>query len=121
MIAPEPTTDSREFLSGCSPRIPAESEGESRRDGVLGQRGGRRKKAVTAADRGVIMNVYLDEAYERREREGGISTLKDLHAAIMEGAVRRVRPKMMTVLAIMPSLFPIMWALVEGTAAPPKQ
>jgi len=73
--------------------------------------------AGVAAETGVIMIVYLDEAYERRKREGGISTLKDLHAAIMDGAVQRVRPKIMTVLAITMSLFPIMWTRVEGGGA----
>ena len=73
--------------------------------------------AGVAAETGVIMIVYLDEAYERRKREGRLTTLKDLYEAILEGSVQRVRPKMMTVLAITLSLFPIMWTQVEGSGA----
>jgi len=64
---------------------------------------------------GVVMLVYLDEAYERRMREGRMTTVHDLLEAIMEGAVQRVRPKMMTVAAIMGGLLPIMWT--TGTDA----
>jgi Cu(I)/Ag(I) efflux system membrane protein CusA/SilA len=61
------------------------------------------------------MLVYLDEAYERRVRLGRMRTLHDLREAVMEGAVQRVRPKMMTVAAIMGGLLPIMWT--GGTGA----
>ena len=60
------------------------------------------------------MLVYLDEAYERRVREGRMATVQDLREAIMEGAVQRVRPKMMTVAAIMGGLLPIMWTTGTG-------
>ena len=60
------------------------------------------------------MLVYLDEAYERRRREGRMTTAHDLREAIMEGAVQRVRPKMMTVAAIMRGLLPIMWTTGTG-------
>lgn len=70
--------------------------------------------AGVAAETGVIMLVYLDEAYERRAREGRMATLHDLTEAIMEGAVQRVRPKMMTVAAIMGGLLPIMWTTGAG-------
>ena len=71
--------------------------------------------AGVAAETGVVMLVYLDEAYERRVREGRMATAQDLRDAIMEGAVQRVRPKMMTVAAIMGGLLPIMWT--SGTGA----
>ena len=70
--------------------------------------------AGVAAETGVVMLVYLDEAYERRVREGRMATASDLREAIMEGAVQRVRPKMMTVAAIMGGLLPIMWTTGTG-------
>ncbi|NGZ09892.1 MAG: efflux RND transporter permease subunit [Nitrospira sp. LK70] len=70
--------------------------------------------AGVAAETGVVMLVYLDEAYERRVREGRMATAQDLRESIMEGAVQRVRPKMMTVVAIMGGLFPIMWTTGAG-------
>jgi Cu(I)/Ag(I) efflux system membrane protein CusA/SilA len=71
--------------------------------------------AGVAAETGVVMIVYLDEVYERRLREGTMTKAKDLYDAIVEGAVMRVRPKMMTVTAIMAGLLPIMWS--HGTGA----
>ncbi len=75
--------------------------------------------AGVAAETGVVMLIYLDNAYrairERRTEEGGSVTLKDLYAAIMEGAVERVRPKMMTVSAIMAGLLPILF--ITGTGS----
>ncbi|MGQ0694470.1 MAG: efflux RND transporter permease subunit [Nitrospiraceae bacterium] len=71
--------------------------------------------AGVAAEIGVVMLVYLDGAYERRVGEGRMRTSHDLHEAIMEGAVQRVRPVMMTVAAIMGGLLPIMWT--SGTGA----
>jgi len=72
-----------------------------------------------AAETGVIMLIYLDNALkerrQQREREGGAFTARDLHQAIMAGAVGRVRPKMMTVAAIMAGLLPIMWAHGTGS------
>ncbi|MBA2486434.1 MAG: efflux RND transporter permease subunit [Nitrospira sp.] len=70
--------------------------------------------AGVAAETGVVMLVYLDDAYERRVREGRMRTTQDLHEAIVEGAVQRVRPKMMTVAAIMGGLLPIMWTTGTG-------
>jgi len=70
--------------------------------------------AGVAAETGVVMLVYLDEAYERRVREGRMASIQDLREAIMEGAVQRVRPKMMTVAAIMGGLIPIMWTTGTG-------
>jgi Cu(I)/Ag(I) efflux system membrane protein CusA/SilA len=70
--------------------------------------------AGVAAETGVVMLVYLDEAYERRAREGRMATAHDLRESMMEGAVQRVRPKMMTVAAIMGGLLPIMWTTGTG-------
>jgi len=68
-----------------------------------------------AAETGVVMLVYLDEAYERRLREGRMVTAQDLRDAVIEGAAQRVRPVMMTVAAIIGGLLPIMWS--SGTGA----
>ncbi len=70
--------------------------------------------AGVAAETGVVMLVYLDEVYERRVREGCMATAQDLRESIIEGAVQRVRPKMMTVAAIMGGLLPIMWTTGTG-------
>jgi len=75
--------------------------------------------AGVAAETGVVMLIYLDHAWKtiqaRRATEGGSVTVTDLYAAIMEGAVERVRPKMMTVVAIMAGLLPIMWGSGTGS------
>jgi Cu(I)/Ag(I) efflux system membrane protein CusA/SilA len=71
--------------------------------------------AGVAAETGVVMLIYLDHAWEARARDGHKPTLRDLYDAVMEGAVDRVRPKMMTVTAIMAGLLPIMWS--SGTGA----
>jgi Cu(I)/Ag(I) efflux system membrane protein CusA/SilA len=75
--------------------------------------------AGVAAETGVVMLIYLDgaltEMRERRTREGRALTRQDLYAAIMEGAVERVRPKMMTVVAIMAGLVPILWSHGTGS------
>jgi Cu(I)/Ag(I) efflux system membrane protein CusA/SilA len=60
------------------------------------------------------MIVYLDDVYEKRLRGGLMSTLGDLEEAIVEGAAQRVRPKMMTVTAIIAGLLPIMWSHGAG-------
>jgi Cu(I)/Ag(I) efflux system membrane protein CusA/SilA len=70
--------------------------------------------AGVAAETGVVMLVYLDEAYGRRVREGRMTTVHGLREAIMEGAVQRVRPKMMTVASTMGVLLPIMWTTGAG-------
>jgi Cu(I)/Ag(I) efflux system membrane protein CusA/SilA len=61
------------------------------------------------------MLVYIDEAYERRKKSDQMKTLKDLQEAVMEGAVKRVRPKIMTVSAIIAGLLPIMWSHGTGS------
>ena len=75
--------------------------------------------AGVAAETGVIMLIYLDHAWEDQKRkaaaEGRAVTRADLTAAIMEGAVERVRPKMMTVIAIMAGLVPILWSHGTGS------
>ena len=75
--------------------------------------------AGVAAETGVVMLIYLDHAWAhaqaRREREGANPTAQDLYDAVMEGAVERVRPKMMTVVAIMAGLLPIMWGTGTGS------
>ena len=71
--------------------------------------------AGVAAETGVVMLIYLDHASQARARDGRIATLRDLYDAVMEGAVDRVRPKLMTVTAIMAGLLPIMWS--SGTGA----
>jgi len=64
--------------------------------------------AGVAAEFGVVMLIYLDQAVRKRQAEGRYSSRADLMAAIMEGAVLRVRPKAMTVAVILAGLFPIM-------------
>jgi Cu(I)/Ag(I) efflux system membrane protein CusA/SilA len=67
------------------------------------------------AETGMVMLLYLDVAYDRWKREGRMNTINELEGAIMEGAVQRVRPKMMTVLAILMGLLPIMWSSGTGS------
>jgi copper/silver efflux system protein len=75
--------------------------------------------AGVAAETGVVMLIYLNQALDeisaRRAAEGRALTKQDLYDAIMEGAVERVRPKMMTVVAIMAGLLPIMWSTGTGS------
>jgi Cu(I)/Ag(I) efflux system membrane protein CusA/SilA len=75
--------------------------------------------AGVAAETGVIMLIYLDQAMKElhveRLAEGKPFTRRDLNEAIMLGAVERVRPKMMTVVAIMAGLIPIMWSTGRGS------
>ena len=63
---------------------------------------------------GVIMLLYLDQAYEKWRNAGRMQTMEDLRGAIGEGAVKRIRPKMMTVMAILVGLLPIMWSHGAG-------
>ncbi|BBL70499.1 efflux RND transporter permease subunit [Methylogaea oryzae] len=70
--------------------------------------------AGVAAETGVVMLIYLEQAWRQRQAQGR-TTAADLYDAVMEGAVERVRPKMMTVVAIMAGLLPIMWG--EGTGS----
>ena len=71
--------------------------------------------AGVAAETGVVMLIYLNQAWEERLARGGTPTVRDLYGAVIEGAVDRVRPKMMTVVAIMAGLLPILWG--NGTGA----
>jgi len=66
------------------------------------------------AETGIVMILYLDEAFHRRRKEGSMNTLADLDAAVMEGAVARVRPKLMTVFTIIAGLLPILWSVGTG-------
>ncbi len=68
------------------------------------------------AETGVVMLLYLDHAWER-QRATGRTSLRDLERAIHEGAVQRIRPKIMTVCAILFGLLPIMWSPVTQTGA----
>ncbi len=71
--------------------------------------------AGVAAETGVIMMLYLDQAYNKRLMEGRMTSARDLYEAIIVGAVDRVRPKMMTVLAIVAGLLPILWSHGTGS------
>ena len=71
--------------------------------------------AGVAAETGVIMLIYLDQAYKDRLARGHMTSLKDLYEAVIVGAVERVRPKMMTVMAIMAGLLPILWGHGTGS------
>jgi copper/silver efflux system protein len=62
-----------------------------------------------AVETGVVMVVYLHEAFESKKQAGKPMTSEDLEEAVMEGAVRRLRPKLMTVCAVLASLLPILW------------
>jgi copper/silver efflux system protein len=62
------------------------------------------------AETGVVMLLYLDHAWERFKAEGRMNSMRDLHDAVLEGAIGRVRPKIMTVCAIVFGLLPIMWS-----------
>ena len=62
------------------------------------------------AETGVVMLLYLDHAWEKFRAQKRLNTLGDLEAAVIEGAVQRIRPKIMTVCAILFGLLPIMWS-----------
>ncbi len=66
------------------------------------------------AETGVFMLLYLDLAYEQARLEGRLRSAADLRAAIMEGAVKRLRPKFMTVTTTFIGLVPVMWAVGAG-------
>ncbi len=70
--------------------------------------------AGLAAETGVVMLMYLDHAWEAKSKGGRRPTLGDLYDAVMEGAVVRVRPKMMTVATTIIGLLPILWGSGEG-------
>jgi Cu(I)/Ag(I) efflux system membrane protein CusA/SilA len=67
------------------------------------------------AETGVFMLLYLDLAYEEAKRQGRLRSIADLREAIMQGAVRRLRPKFMTVATMFLGLVPIMWATGPGS------
>jgi Cu(I)/Ag(I) efflux system membrane protein CusA/SilA len=66
------------------------------------------------AETGVFMLLFLDLSYEERVRQGRMRTYMDLEDAIIHGAVKRIRPKMMTVMAAFMGLLPIMWSAGAG-------
>jgi Cu(I)/Ag(I) efflux system membrane protein CusA/SilA len=66
------------------------------------------------AETGMFMLLYLDLAYEELRKSGRPFTLKNLQEAVVHGAVKRVRPKMMTVMTAFMGLIPIMWSLGTG-------
>jgi AcrB/AcrD/AcrF family len=81
--------------------------------------------ASVAAEFGVVMLIYLDQAVANRQRRGAIKNLTDLREAITEGAVLRVRPKAMTVAVIIAALVPLFIGegpgseVMQRIAAPP--
>jgi Cu(I)/Ag(I) efflux system membrane protein CusA/SilA len=66
------------------------------------------------AETGVFMMLYLDLAHDQAKSEGKLKSLGDLQAAIMHGAVKRIRPKFMTVATMFMGLIPIMWSVGTG-------
>jgi Cu(I)/Ag(I) efflux system membrane protein CusA/SilA len=69
----------------------------------------------TAVQTGVVMVIYLEEAVERRRQEVGVLTRKTLMEAVTEGALLRLRPKVMTVSTVVAGLLPIMWSTSAGS------
>jgi Cu(I)/Ag(I) efflux system membrane protein CusA/SilA len=69
------------------------------------------------AETGVVMLLYLDQAWERFRGLGRMNTMGDLHRAVREGAIQRIRPKVMTICAILFGLLPIMWAPTTQSGA----
>jgi Cu(I)/Ag(I) efflux system membrane protein CusA/SilA len=67
------------------------------------------------AETGVFMLMYLELSYASAQKEGKLRSREDLEEAVVHGAARRIRPKMMTVMAAMMGLMPIMWS--QGTGA----
>ena len=68
-----------------------------------------------AMQTGVVMVVYIDEAFHRRVREGRLNSREDIVAAHAEGTVQRLRPKIMTISTMAASLLPLLWA--DGAGA----
>jgi len=66
------------------------------------------------AETGVFMLLFLELSYEQARKEGRLRTIADLHEAIVHGAVKRLRPKLMTVAAASMGLMPIMWSIGTG-------
>jgi Cu(I)/Ag(I) efflux system membrane protein CusA/SilA len=67
------------------------------------------------AETGVFMLLFLDLAYDDAKKRGRLRSMADLHEAIVHGAVKRLRPKMMTVMSAMIGLMPIMWSIGTGS------
>jgi copper/silver efflux system protein len=68
----------------------------------------------TAVQTGVVMVIYLEEAVRRKIASAGALTVAGLHEAVMEGALLRLRPKVMTVATVVAGLLPIMWSTRTG-------
>lgn len=68
-----------------------------------------------AVETGVVMVVYLHEAFQHRVEIGQLRTRQDIEAAAIDGAVQRLRPKLMTVAAVLASLAPILWETGIGS------
>ena len=66
------------------------------------------------AETGVFMLLFLDLSYDEAKAQGRLRTMADLNEAIIHGAVKRIRPKMMTVTAAFMGLMPIMWSIGTG-------
>jgi Cu(I)/Ag(I) efflux system membrane protein CusA/SilA len=66
------------------------------------------------AETGVVMLLYLTLAHKRRKEEGKLNSVPDLQESIVEGAAKRIRPKLMTVLVAMIGLLPLLWSTGEG-------
>src|SRR6267154_2750081 len=69
------------------------------------------------AETGVVMLLYLDHAWDKFRAVGRMATMDDLQAAVIEGAVQRIRPKIMTICAILFGLLPIMWSPTNQSGA----
>jgi Cu(I)/Ag(I) efflux system membrane protein CusA/SilA len=69
------------------------------------------------AETGVVMLLYLDHAWEKFQAAGRMKTMGDLRLAVIEGAVQRIRPKVMTICAILFGLLPIMWSPTTQSGA----
>jgi copper/silver efflux system protein len=68
----------------------------------------------TAVQTGVVMVIYLEEAVARKKAAMGTLTVQGLHEAVMEGALLRLRPKVMTVSTVIAGLLPLMWSARTG-------
>jgi Cu(I)/Ag(I) efflux system membrane protein CusA/SilA len=68
----------------------------------------------TAVQTGVVMVIYREEAVRRKAGAAGGMTIEGLHQAVMEGALLRLRPKLMTVATVVTGLLPIMWSTRTG-------
>ena len=69
------------------------------------------------AETGVVMLLYLDHAWDKFRAAGRMNSMDDLHSAVIEGAVQRIRPKIMTICAILFGLLPIMWSPTTQSGA----